>query len=179
MKPLSLSLMPSPLAGDAVGSPALGTGGFVDDEAAMELIAGPRARTGRIVPDELVLPADESDFAGWNLTPPPSVGRNVEAPMRNRADAREVRRAEPPSFDEPGIGQPHRGEHRWWIAGLAGALSTILFSVLLFSLSSRSVPLSEEILFERPRHEATTGPEATPASGRSAGPELTGISANR
>jgi hypothetical protein len=47
-----------------------------------------------------------------------------------------VRRAVPPLITESGIGTSHHGTHRWWLAGLAGVLSTMLFTLLLLTLSS-------------------------------------------
>ena len=85
-------------------------------------------------PEDLILGVDDIDYAGWQLSPARSF-RSCEVPPQV-IDAI-VRRATPPSVEEPGIGIPHLGSHRWWLAGLAGVLSTMLFSILLISLSSR------------------------------------------
>ena len=179
MKPLELSHMPCPRTGDVV--PPRMAGGFVDEDVALSLITGPVAPRGRVRHEDLALPADESDFAGWNLAAAPESAlrpekRELRPPETAVPDT--YRRAQPPAMIEPGIGQPHRGGHRWWIAGLAGALSTFLFTVLLVSLSSRPIPLSEEILFSAPRMP-TAKPTARPAEKTPEAPALTGIAAER
>ncbi len=107
--------------------------GFVDEAVVTALMAGPRPPRNSGFPEDLALAADDLDFAGWRLAPAPRT-RGAEVPPQV-IDAI-VRRASPPL--EPGLGSPHLGGHRWWLAGLAGALSTLLFSLLLLSLSSRT-----------------------------------------
>ena len=108
--------------------------GFVDEEVVSALVTGPQSSRSVPYPDDLILSVDDMDFAGWQLGVS-SPFRGAEVPPRV-IDAI-VRRAAPPVATEPGLGAPHLGSHRWWLAGLAGALSTMLFSVLLLSLSSR------------------------------------------
>lgn len=179
MKPLELSHMPCPRSGEVDPPPM--PADFVDEDVALSLIAGPVAPRGRVRHEDLALPADESDFAGWNLGTAPErsqrPGKRM-VPISETPAPETQRRAQPPAMVEPGIGQPHRGGHRWWIAGIAGALSTFLFTVLLLSLSSRSVPLSEEILFSAPR-VPTAKPTARPAENAPEAPALTGIAAER
>lgn len=179
MKPLELSHMPCPRSGDV--DPPRMPAGFVDEEVALSLITGPVAPRGRIRHEDLALPADESDFAGWNLGAAPKRAPNPEKRLVRAVESaapETYRRAQPPAMIEPGIGQPHRGGHRWWIAGVAGALSTFLFTALLLSLSSRSVPLSEEIFFSTPRMP-TAKPTARPAENAPEAPALTGIATER
>jgi hypothetical protein len=108
--------------------------GFVDEAVVQALISGPRQWRSTACHEDLALAADDLDFAGWQLpaTPPP---RAAEIPSQV-IDA-STRRAAPPVLEESGIGEPHHGSHRWWLAGLAGAFSTMLFSLLLLTLSSR------------------------------------------
>lgn len=112
--------------------------GFVDEAAVTALMAGPRQPRISGFPEDLALAADDLDFAGWRLGPAPR-SRGAEVPPQV-IDAI-VRRASPPP--EPGLGSPHHGGHRWWLAGLAGILTTLLFSLLLLSLSTRSEVLPE------------------------------------
>ena len=179
MKPLELTLMPCPRSGDGENSAERNSHSFVDDEVVMALVNGPVSRRAQGSRDDLALVADECDFAGWNLggvVPP--VTRAASSTPQEKADDACRRRATPPSWDEPGIGEPHRGEHRWWVAGLVGALSTILFSAVLFSLSTRAVPLSEELIFIRPADRPTPQPAAAEVRPKE-GPALTGIAADR
>lgn len=108
--------------------------GFVDEAVVAALVTGPQSSRTQPYPDDLILSVDDMDFAGWQLSAATPF-RGAEVPPRV-IDAI-VRRAAPPCATEPGLGVPHLGSHRWWLAGLAGALSTMLFSVLLISLSSR------------------------------------------
>ncbi|MDP3849959.1 MAG: hypothetical protein Q8Q59_05600 [Luteolibacter sp.] len=101
--------------------------GFVDDAVVRALITGPVQPRPQGFCKDLALLADDIDFAGWRLPgerPAPS-------------DEGNPRRAAPPAMEEPGIGDAHRGSHRWWLAGMAGAMSTLVISALLFSLTAR------------------------------------------
>jgi hypothetical protein len=119
--------------------------GFVDEAAVMALIAAPSGNRSMAYPEDLVLAADDLDFAGWQL-PPTHAARPRAAEIPPPVIDAIVRRAAPPLLAESGIGIPHRGTHRWWLAGLAGVLSTMLFTLLLLTLSSRPVESSGPIL---------------------------------
>lgn len=134
MKTLRLPSLPSVRHDEESASLQIERDGFVDDEAVFALLNGPTYPRSSPFPEDLVLTADDLDFAGWQLANTPQV-RPAEIPPQV-IDAI-VRRASPPLSIEPGIGSPHLGSHRWWLAGLAGALSTLLFALLLVSLSSR------------------------------------------
>jgi hypothetical protein len=133
----SLRLSPFPAMRSKDDSPSLQMEreGFVDEAVVSALVTGPQSSRSVPYPDDLVLSVDDMDFAGWQLRPSTPF-RGAEVPPQVIEAI--VRRATPPVVTEPGLGSPHRGSHRWWLAGLAGALSTMLFSVLLLSLSSRS-----------------------------------------
>lgn len=125
--------------------------GFVDDAVIWALVAGPSASrpTGNAV--DLALTADDMDFAGWSLSP--SLPRHLV-----KAAVPAVRRPAPPELDEPGIGEPHSGSHRWWLAGLAGALSTMIFTLVLIALSNRPWPDANVITVIRPQPKAQALP---------------------
>lgn len=151
MNPLQLSLLPSIRANDESGLLQMEREGFVDEAVVLALISGPRHLRSTACHEDLALAADDLDFAGWQL---PATPRARAAEIPPRVIDAIVRRATPPVLEEPGIGAPHEGTHRWWLAGLAGAFSTMLFSLLLLSLSSRQ-PVA---------HESTPSPTvATPA----------------
>lgn len=136
--------------------------GFVDDAVVFALMAGPVQSRSQGHADQLVLSADDMDFAGWSLSP------------ELRVEATETRRAAPPVLEEePGLGEPHRGSHRWWIAGLAGALSTLLVSFLLLSLSERGMPDPGDISIIRAPQPSAPKAVQTPDA-----PELTGSPAS-
>lgn len=146
--------------------------GFVDEAAVMALLRGPQSVRSHPHPEDLILSVDDMDFAGWQVSASTPF-RGGEFPPQV-IDAT-VRRASPPQIDEPGIGTPHRGSHRWWLAGLAGAFSTMLFSVLLLSLTSRASmelkrPLSPAALVSAKASQAQKPEPAT------APPQLTVVS---
>ena len=132
-----MRLSPFPATRSEEDSPSLQMEreGFVDEAVVYALVSGPKSSRSMPFRDDLALAVDDMDFAGWQLSPSTPF-RSAEVPPQV-IDAI-VRRAAPPVIAEPGLGLPHVGNHRWWLAGLAGALSTMLFSVLLLSLSSRT-----------------------------------------
>lgn len=134
MNSLRLSPIPSSRSEDESASFQIERDGFVDESAVAALLRGPNSTRSQPYPEDLILSVDDMDFAGWQISSAPAI-RSAEFPPQV-IDA-VVRRASPPVIDEPGIGAPHRGSHRWWIAGLAGIFSTMLFSLLLLSLTSR------------------------------------------
>ncbi len=166
----TLNLSPLPCSRlDPTEAPRLGDmDGFVDDSVILSLLKGPIAHRDQPCAGDLALAADEMDFAGWSL------GSHLPA----RATETPTRRATPPVLDESGIGQPHAGAHRWWLAGVAGAFSTMLVSLLLFSLSSRNTREKEDFsVIKAPKKEQ----QATEIYGnsRDLNPELTGTPAQR
>jgi hypothetical protein len=115
--------------------------GFVDESVILALLSGPVVSRRRPDPGHLVLAADELDFAGWRLSP---------GLPRHTTEAAPVRRPAPPVLEEPGLGEPHHGAHRWWLAGLAGVLSTLVVSLLLISLASRNNQQAENLTIIEP-----------------------------
>jgi hypothetical protein len=154
------------------------TEGFVDDEVVMALLTGPLPQRSNPPPEDLVLSADDMDFAGWCLSPklPARSTVSVSAALPAPTDRRAA--APTPTFDEPGLGIPHSGSHRWWIAGLAGALSTMLISLLLLSLSSRGQFDNEGFSIIRPPVKTAPNPADGDAK-NSIDPELTRVAPAR
>ena len=145
MRTLPLSPFPSLRLDESRPGPASQAQGFVDDSVVLALLDGPSASRKSAEPLDLALSPDEMDFAGWRLSPT----------LPSRSTAAVVRRPSPPAFAESGLGEPHRGNHRWWIAGLAGALTTLIFSLLLLSLASRGISPDEAwISIETPAKQA-------------------------
>lgn len=107
--------------------------GFVDDHVIEALLTLPLSNT-RVssVPTDLVLSSDENDFAGWSV---PS-----HSPFRVIAEHHDRAAVHPTYFAEtdPGIGEPHRNGHRWWIAAVTSAASALLLSFLFTQLADRN-----------------------------------------
>lgn len=136
MNSLRLSPLPSIRPSDESGSRSMEKEGFVDEAVVMALITETHPGRSVAYPEDLALAADDLDFAGWQL-PATQAARPRAAEIPPHVINAIVRRAAPPLLAESGIGPPHRGTHRWWLAGLAGVLSTMLFTLLLLTLSSR------------------------------------------
>ena len=168
MTALHLRPFPSLHSDDVSKSTIADKDGFVDEAVVRSLVSGPICRREIPISAELALAVDDMDFAGWCLP-------QTQSTTQSKTAALPQARPAPPVHDEPGLGDPHRGNHRWWLAGLAGALSTLLFSMLLLSLSARSLPTSGdhfnlELLTRPPSPSAT---EIAPP--RVATPQLTEI----
>ena len=152
-----LTMLPSQRYDNPSEMPVMERDGFVDDAVVLALLAGPIQTRKLADSGDLVLSADDMDFAGWCLPAAPAA-----AP----------RRPAPPVLEEPGLGEPYKGHHRWWLASLAGALSSLVFSLLLFSLASRQVSPADHPQFSST--PAAPRPTTTPKMEKpQAGPELT------
>ncbi len=175
MHPLSLSPFPSTRHEDESISLQTERGSFVDEDAVAELVNGPRYPRSTPFPNDLILSVDDMDFAGWQLSSVPAP-RAAEVPPQVINAI--LRRATPPMIEEPGIGTPHLGSHRWWLAGLAGVLSTLLFSLLLLTLAQRSSDPARSWMAPQflSRAQEITTPPASPAKTVS---ELTASSRNQ
>jgi hypothetical protein len=171
MNRLKLTVLPSSRPDQDTDSSVMEREGFVDDAVVLALVAGPVQPRLLADPRELILPADDMDFAGWSLSSALPL-RSIQGPT----PFSELLDRQPalPTLDEPGIGAPHHGTHRWWLAGLAGALSTLLFSVLLLSLSNRG-HLEIEGISIIPKPAAQPAP-ATPIARPATDAELTDVS---
>lgn len=128
-----LPVTPFPAYSENGGKTATLPDGFVDEEIIATLIESPFQQSGHsrlgAAHSDLALSSDENDFAGWAVTP--------SSPFRVIAEAQErIISSPPPVESEPGIGQPHQGSHRWWIAAVAGMSSAVIVSVLFNSFGS-------------------------------------------
>lgn len=130
-----MSIPPLPEAARAESSASVFED-FVDDAAISSLISSMPIAESVAWESRPPQPAAE-DYAGW-MVPERKAPRFLikERPRRRN----QPRRAQGTAQAEPGIGLPHRGPHRWWLASLAGATSTLLFAGLLFYLSENRRP---------------------------------------
>jgi hypothetical protein len=174
MNPLRLSPLPTLRPEDESNSLLMEREGFVDEAVVTALMAESPYSRSIGYPEDLALAADDMDFAGRTLSAGPFRG----SPFPWEAPEVENRRAEPPLIDEPGLGAPHRGSHRWWLAGLAGMLSTMLFSLLFITLSARPGFPADSVM--APKMLAVSKPSPAPkATPEKAVPALTEASASR
>ena len=119
--------------------------GFVDDEVIALLISASPAPRITSSHSDLVLSSDENDFAGWSV-PSRSPFRVIAERQELQAQTREAA----PEVSEPGLGLPHRGGHRWWIAAATGVSSALILSFLFSSLASRTEDERHLSLFRNP-----------------------------
>lgn len=138
----TLTPLPSEISEDAKGYRRVFSEGFVDESVVLSVIAkGPYERV-YVKPEEMVLSSSEDDYAGWSL-PVPSPFRTFLEVSNPQAPA-EAKLPAPPSlngirkFSEPGLEEPHCGNHRWWIFAMSGAMTCGIFSLTLLSLAQRS-----------------------------------------
>jgi hypothetical protein len=168
MQPLKLSPLPCALPAEENPAVMRGECGFVDEAVVRALMAGP-VFSPRVENERLgvVAKANALDFAGWCLTTPAA------------AVIPEItRRPSPPVLSDRAPGEPHRGPHPGWLAGMAGATCSLLFAGLWLQLTPQASRQSEPLT----RIRATTvTPAATGNDGtaRAAAPQLTGCLKNR
>lgn len=107
--------------------------GFVDDAVVFELIAGSSRLRGTAHAADLVLPADDMDFAGWKMPELPA-----ERIIRSPAISPEYveRQVPPPTLESPSRIASGGGKSRWWFAALIGTVSSLSLGLMLFLLSS-------------------------------------------
>lgn len=141
MNSLGLSPLPSTRTEDTTGSFIMERDGFVDEAVVSAMVTAP-LRTSRNQPLHADLALCADDFAGWQF--PVALAR-VALESTNPALENIARRATAPAPEEDGLGTAHQGSHRWWLAGLAGVLSTMLFSLLLISLSNRTATETNDL----------------------------------
>ncbi len=133
--PFSLALAPIPVSRmDNAGEHHVSVpDDFVDDDVIASLLSTPSVQRASSVHSDLVLSSDDDDFAGWAV--------QRRSPFRIIAEQQE-RAALPETpietdFSEPGLGRPHRGGHRWWIATATGISSALILSLLFSNLATR------------------------------------------
>ena len=140
----------------------------MDESVVLSLLKGPVSHRSQACAADLALAADDMDFAGWCLS----------STLPSRATEAPARRPTPPALEESGIGPPHTGSHRWWLAGVAGAFSTLLASLLLFTLSTRNTRENQEFsVIRAPQKDHRTA--ETPGMHQKQSPELTGTPVER
>lgn len=134
MNPLSLSPLPSIRASDESEQLQMEREGFVDEVAVLALMRDSQHLRRTAYPEDLVLTADDSDFAGWQLsTATPS--RSPEVPPQVISAI--VARATPPRLASPNVVPISSGSYGWWRAGLVAIFGSLLYSLFLISISSR------------------------------------------
>lgn len=143
--PMQLAPMPAVCTDDQRTLPATIPDGFVDDEVIASIISMPETYRSTSSPSDLILSSDENDFAGWSV-PCPSPFRAIA----ERQEFSSARSEEIPAVTEPGLGQPHRGQHRWWIAAAAGVSGAMILSLLFLSLGDQGAAKQELSSLSKP-----------------------------
>lgn len=135
--PYSLPLTPIPISRmESSGEEDLTTpDGFVDEQVISALILPVISSRHIALPVDLALSSDENDFAGWNVRRD-SPFRELASPTSRVNVAMSSESGQ--DLSEPGIGKPHQGGHRWWIAVATGCSSALILSLLFSTLAERS-----------------------------------------
>jgi hypothetical protein len=134
MSSISLTPLPSSRIGEESDALKMERDGFVDEAVVLALVNSPRHFRSNAYPADLALAADDLDFAGWQI-PSSTPVRAPEIPPQVISAI--VRRASPPTLGVSEISAHHDSSRRWWMVGLIGVLSTLLFTVLLATLLTR------------------------------------------
>lgn len=165
--PLPLSPLPSFCTDPSSGVETLPVYGFVDDVVVNRLVSARpvhQFQPVRTLPaqTELVLSSGDDDYAGWHggICPRQAAQPAFAVPLF--AVARPPHpcvpgRAAPPLAQEPGLEASYRSGHRWWLAAVAGAFSTLLFATVVLSLAQRAA------MFEMDYSFYQTPPSTLPA----------------
>ncbi len=109
--------------------------GFVDEEVVKIFAATPNTSRTTAQLSDLVLSAEDLDFAGWNF-PVSSISRHPEiTPVHQRDDefSKDLVSPQPLNFSRARPTAPEPTNH-WWLAGLAGVITTVGFSFILVKL---------------------------------------------
>lgn len=134
MSSISLTPLPSSRIGEESDARKMEQDGFVDEVVVLAMVNSPRHFRSNAYPADLALAADDLDFAGWQI-PSSTPVRAPEVPPQVISAI--VRRASPPTLEKSKISAHHDRSRSWWMAGLIGIFSTLLFSVLIATLFTR------------------------------------------
>jgi hypothetical protein len=128
MQPFKHSPLPSATPAEKTPAVIHSGHGFVDEEVVRALMAGP-AFTPALEDERTKADGKGTtlDFAGWNLPAQALVSDNTDS----------TRRPDPPLLADAGLGEPHPGPHRWWLASMAGATCSLLLTALLIHLTTQ------------------------------------------
>jgi hypothetical protein len=130
---LKLSPIPSVRNQDESSAFLMEREGFVDEEAVSAMVSQPFHSRSIPCPEDLALSLDDMDFAGWHTTSPVAFPRAAEVPPQVINAI--VRRSAPPMGRVAIETTPAPGGTRWWLAGLTGALATLLAAVIFVGVS--------------------------------------------
>lgn len=151
MNPLQQSASPRQRLAETSNLQSMEPDGFVDDEVVFALIAG-RSQP-RVMADsqDLVLPAEDIDFAGWTMPAP--LPSRFTPPIVSPPESHE-RRPEPPKMQKAPAPPRTQSIGRWWFACLIGTLFTLSLAALLYALADRGILSFEGFPFPAGQQEA-------------------------
>ena len=152
MQPLRVSQLPFVRTEGSAQAALVEEAGFVDEEVVTKLVARPSARRTQAKPSDMVLSADDLDFAGWDF---PTQAHAREAKPEFGRKPAEFVPADTPEVAPLKFSRSHETHQdpggRWWLAGLLGVVAVIVISLVLIKLIApasfdvKPSPVSEEI----------------------------------
>lgn len=165
MNSFKQSAIPRQRLAEKLNLKAMEPDGFVDDEVVLALIAGPSRSRATADSKDLVLAADDMDFAGW-IMPEPLPSR-FTPPIVSETEIHE-RRAEPPTWNKAPAPRRKQAAGRWLLAGLIGTIFTLSLAALLFALVDRGLLSLEGFSFPAKQEVPQTAPlKSTPEAAAS------------
>jgi hypothetical protein len=135
MQPLRVSQLPFVRPEGESKSSVMEREGFVDEDVVKVMVARPQGSRHVGQQSDLVLSAEDLDFAGWSF-PTTAATREPQAltvPRIFDELAKEAASPKPLNFARARPTEPETN-HRWWLAGLAGVVTTVGFSLILIKL---------------------------------------------
>lgn len=158
--PRTLAPMPTQPS-NVEAAPAWWEGGEFVDESRLSLLIGTPLSSRTIpVPSDLVLAADEDDFAGWMLPP-----RTLSEPrLEESAKARLAAVSHGTEETRKSLTEASPDTGSSWISSISGAFCTLLFAFLLLTLAWRPPAIAAGAALPVPllleEHSLSQGPAA-------------------
>lgn len=108
---------------------------FVDEAVVNAMVSKPMGRRSMAKPSDMVLSAEELDFAGWDfpVAAVERVPKPIAGPTAMVARPVEADKVAPLKLSRARELQPEN-TGRWWLAGLLGVIATIVFSLILLKI---------------------------------------------
>lgn len=133
MQPLRVSQLPFVRMESNPHSVTNEQDGFVDEAVIHAMVHQPTHRRSLGRSSDMVLSAEDLDFAGWNF-PTMAVERPSTTVLHSEPVKEEAPFSAPLKFSHHLAEPMPEGKSYWWIAGIAGIITAIVLSLILLKL---------------------------------------------
>jgi hypothetical protein len=151
VSPLQVSQLPFVRSEGNTHSVMMEQDGFVDEAVVNAMVSKPMGRRSMAKPSDMVLSAEELDFAGWDfpVAAVERVPKPVAVPVAMIVRPVEADKVAPLKLSRAREQHPEN-TGRWWLAGLLGVIATIVFSLVLLKIIAPAAfkvtpPVVEEV----------------------------------